>query len=339
MNQEENKKNFILAGDSGGTKTELALFKEQQGRLEKITSQKYFNKDFSNLEDIIIAFLKNKNQNNNFQIDSACIGIAGPVINGKVKSTNLSWELDEKVLSEKFKIKNFRLANDLEIIAAGVAKINEEDLITLYKGKGEKKLNNKVIIAPGTGLGQAVLIYNKGQCNILSTEGGHTDFAPSDEIEIELLKYLKKKFSHVSCERIASGLGMVNIFNFLREINYAQVSNEVLKRFETEDAAAVISEEGLKKQDKTCEKVLDIFASVLGAQSGNMVLNYKSTGGVYIGGKIPLLNIEKFKDGTFIKSYLNKGRLSYLVEAAPVYIIKNPSIGLIGAAMLSGIKD
>lgn len=337
MNRKNSNENIILSGDSGGTKTELALFKEQNGRLEKLTSKKYLNKDFSNLEDIVRKFLNDKKQHNNFQIDSACIGIAGAVIEGKAMSTNLNWELDEKVLSEKLQIKNFRLANDLEIIAAGVAMINENDLITLYKGDeraGKKNNNNKAVIAPGTGLGQAVLIYDKGVYKILSTEGGHTDFAPSNEIEIELLKYLMKKFEHVSWERVASGLGLVNIFNFLCEINFAEVSDETLNRIKEEDSAAAISELGLNKKDKICEKALDIFASVLGAQSGNMVLNNTATGGVYLGGRIPLENIEKLKDGTFLKSYLNKGRLSLLVDVTPVYIIKDTSIGLMGAANL-----
>lgn len=338
MNQKINKENIILSGDAGGTKTELALFKELNGSLEKLTSQKFFNKDYSNLEDIINSFLT-KNFDGTSEINSACIGIAGPVINGKVKATNLGWDLDEKILSEKFQIKNFRLANDLEIIAAAVADIDKKNLVTVYNGDGKPKEENKAVIVPGTGLGQAALIYNKAKYNILSTEGGHTEFAPTDDIEIELLKYLKQKFKHVSWERIASGSGLINIFNFLYEINYSEVGRKILKRFETEDNAAVISEEGLNGKDKTCKKALDIFASVLGAQAGNMVLNYKATGGVYLGGAILLKNIDKLKDNIFLNSYLNKGRLSYLVEMTPVYLIKDSSIGLTGAALLSGMED
>jgi len=321
---------MILAGDCGGTKTELALYEQKKDELKKIVSEKYLNNDFSNLEDIIFSFLKNKN----VKIESACIGIAGPVEKGKVVSTNLLWDLDEKILSENLGIEKFKLANDLEAIAAAVSAIEEEDLITIYKGAALNDGNNKVIVAPGTGLGVAALINIGNNYKIVATEGGHTDFAPTNEIEIELLKYLKKEFKHVSCERVASGIGLVNIFNFLKITWYSHIDEELSARMENEDPGSVISDEALKK-NPICMKTLDIFASVLGAVSGNMVLNYKATGGVYLGGGIPLKIVEKFKDGTFIKSFLNKGRLSYIVERTPVYIINDESVGTSGAALLA----
>ena len=323
--------NMILAGDCGGTKTELALYEKKNKKPVKVISEKYFNKDFSTLEDIIFSFLRDKNA----KIESACIGIAGPVENGKVISTNLLWDLDEKSLSKTLGIEKFKLANDLEAIAAAVSVIEEKDLIIIHKGSGSNYQANKVIIAPGTGLGVAALIDDGDKYKIVATEGGHTDFAPTNEIEIELLKYLKKEFKHVSCERVTSGLGLVNIFNFLKITWYSHINEELSARIENEDPSAVISDEALKKNNPICVKTLDIFASVLGAVSGNMVLNYRATGGLYFGGGIPLKIIEKFKDGIFMKSFLNKGRLSYIVEKTPVYIINDESAGTSGAALLA----
>lgn len=321
---------MILAGDAGATKTELALFKEENGKLEKQFSEKYFSKEFFSLEDIIFLFLNNIDD----KIEAACVGVPGPVINGEVKSTNLLWELDEKVLSEKLNIKKFNLANDVVAMATAVPYLTYKDLITIYKvNKNEK--GNKIILAPGTGLGQAALFYDKGEFKVISSEGGHSDFAPTDEIEIELLKYLQRKFGHVSYERVASGQGLVNVFNFLKYMNYDSVNEDFLKRLNEEDPAAVISDEALSKKSKICEKALDIFVSVLGSQAGNMVLNLNATGGVYIGGGIPMKIIDKLVDGIFVKSFLNKGRLRYLVEKTPVYVIKDTSIGLYGAAILA----
>jgi len=322
---------MILAGDCGGTKTELALYEQENEKPVKIISEKYFNKNFSTLEDIVFSFLSDKNT----KIESACIGIAGPVEEGRVISTNLLWDLDERILSENLGIEKFKLANDLEAIASAVSVIEEKDLIIIYKGAESEYRANKVIIAPGTGLGVAALVDIGDNYKIVATEGGHTDFALTDEIEIELLKYLKKEFKHVSCERVASGLGLVNIFNFLKSTWYSHIDEELSARMENEDPGLVISDEALKKNNPICLKALDIFASVLGAVSGNLVLNYKAIGGVYLAGGIPMKIIEKLKDGTFMKSFLNKGRLSYIVEKTPVYIINDESAGTHGAALLA----
>lgn len=322
---------MILSGDAGATKTELALFSVVEGKLQKIISERFESNDHPSLDAMIRKFLLGKET----EITSACIGIAGTVTEGIGRSTNLPWLLDEKELSDKLNIPVFRLANDLEILAAAVPYIQKHDLFTLYEGKYNSENDNKAVIAPGTGLGQAALIYSGDKFTVVATEGGHTDFAASDELEFMLYKYLKNIFGHVSYERIASGLGLVNVFNFLRDSEFEKVSGRVLQRFIDEDPAAVISGEAINKSCPLCEKALDIFASVLGAQAGNMVLNYKATGGVYLGGGIPLKIIEKLKDGTFLRSYFQKGRLSYLPETAPVYVIKDSSAGLMGAAILS----
>lgn len=323
---------MILSGDAGATKTELALYEQNLKDLKLITSEKFLSREFSSPEEMIRKFLAGKNE----FIDSACIGIPGPVDNGKVRSTNLPWELDEKELSGKLNITMFKLANDLECLATSVNFITEDNLIKISNGIVKSKdTQNKVVIAPGTGLGQAALIYGGNGYKVVATEGGHSDFAPSDETEDELLKYLRKKFGHVSYERIASGSGILNIFEFLRSNEKYTVNSELEQKIKAGDPAAVISEEGISGRSVICEKTIDIFVSVLGAQAGNMVLNYKATGGVYLGGGIPFKIINKLKEGKFLKAFLNKGRLSYLPEAAPVYVIKNESAGTFGAAVIA----
>ncbi len=322
---------MILSGDAGGTKTELALFKNTNGKLQQVISEKYISKDFSGLSKIIESFLKGTDH----KIESACIGIAGTVIDGIGRSTNLPWILDERHLASDLNIETFKLANDLEIIAKAVTVLEQKDVITIYDGDGKKKEGNKVVLAPGTGLGQAALIYENGKYITVATEGGHSDFAASNELEFELYKYSKKKYGHVSYERIASGPGIINVFNFLKDINYSNVSDDLSKKLSSGDEAEVISTEALNKKSRICEKTMDIFASALGAKAGNSVLNYKATGGVYIGGNIALMNIDKLIDGAFLNSYLNKGRLSFLTEMTPVHVIKDKSIGLLGAALIA----
>lgn len=321
---------MILSGDCGGTKTELALYELQDGKLIKIFSERFYNKYFTSLEDIAFSFLRDKNT----RIESACIGIAGPVEDGKVISTNLLWHLDQKLLSVNLGIEKFKLANDLEAIAAAVSIIEEKDLIKIYNGEGIFK-GNKIVIAPGTGLGIAALISEESGFRTAATEGGHADFAPTNEIETGLLSYLKKEFAHVSYERVASGPGLVNIFNFLRSTWYSTISDELSFRMNNEDPPQVITDEALNNNYPICNKALDIFMSILGSVCGNAVLNYKATGGVYLAGGIPLKILQKFREDIFINSYLNKGRLSYIVEKTPVYIINKESPATFGAALLA----
>lgn len=321
---------MILAGDAGATKTELALFEIRDNYPVKVSSKRFFSNEFASLEEIVKAFLSGTGN----YIESACIGAPGPVIGGKILSTNIPWILDEKILSENLNIRNFKLANDLELIATAVGDLKDEDCISVYMPE-ERSLNkSKVVLAPGTGLGQAALLYIGGRHIVVNSEGGHTDFAPSDKIEIELLKYLQKKFGHVSYERIASGRGLLNIYDFLVDEKYFEAGEELELEMKTRNAPGVITDHALAKDSSLCEKALDIFTSVLGAQAGNMVLTFNATGGVYLGGGIPLKIIQKLSEGTFRKSFLEKGRLNYLTESTPVFVIKDPSIALRGAVKL-----
>jgi len=325
------KHNIILAGDIGGTKTLLALFESNKGNPIELRRKRYVSKDFENLEIIVKDFL----DESEIEPQAATFGIPGPVTNGKVKSTNLPWIINEKALSIKTGISIIKIVNDLAATAYEIPFLKKDEVITIKEGNELKEPERFVILAPGTGLGQAFLIYEGRQRFVIPSEGGHSDFAPTDEFEILLFRYLLKKFGHVSYERIISGSGIPNIFNFLIETNFGEPKEETLERMKTEDKAAVISEMALHKKDKVCEKTLDIFVSVLGAHAGNMAITFLANGGVYLAGGIPRKILIKLRDGTFAKSFIKKGRLSEIVKSAPVYVINNEYTALHGAARLA----
>ncbi len=323
--------NIILAGDVGGTKTLFTLFESKEGKLVELRRKRYVSKDFENLDIIIKDFLKELK----LFPQAAAFGIPGPVINGKVKSTNLAWIIDEKVLSIKTGIPIVKIVNDLAATAYEVPYLAKDEVITIKDGIKLKDPERFVVIAPGTGLGQAFLICEGKQKIVIPSEGGHSDFAPTNEFETVLFRYLLKKYGRVSYERIISGSGIPNIFNFLIETNFGEPEKETLERMRTEDKAAVISEMALNKKDKVCEKALDIFVSVLGAHAGNLAITLLADGGVYLAGGIPHKILPKLKDGTFINSFIKKGRLSEIVKHAPVYVINNNYAALHGAARLA----
>ena len=322
--------NIILAGDAGATKTELALCRVGNGKISIMHSEKFSSRNYPSLDVIIKEYLSKQN----ISVDSACIGAPGPKIKGKIISTNLPWILDEKKLSRDLKIKNFKLLNDLEALACSIEYIEKKDLTTLHKGKVTKTKSNIAVIAPGTGLGQAALIYDHHikKYHIVPTEGGHTDFAPDNDLEYGLNKFLKKRYGHVSWERVVSGMGIVNIFDYLESTRKYKTGIELKERFRNEDKASVISSEAKTGKNGICNAVMNIFVSALGRQTANMVMNFKATGGVYLGGSIPIENVSLMKSKIFLSSFLNKGRLSYLSEMTPVYIINDRYSAVKGAA-------
>jgi len=322
---------MILAGDVGGTKTLLALYECENNKLVELNAKSFVSRDFENLETIIKYFLKGREV---FPI-SAAFGIPGPVVNGKVKSTNLPWTIDENILSANTEIAKVKIVNDLAAAAFDIPYLKADELITIKDGTKEKMSERFVIIAPGTGLGQAFLICEGNKKIILPSEGGHSDFAPTNELEAKLFLYLYKKYNRVSYERIISGSGLPNVFDFLVETNYAKPTDETIARIKTEDKAAVISEQAINKKDSVCEKALDIFISVLGAHAGNLVITLLATGGVYLGGGIPHKILPKLQAEAFTKSFVNKGRLKNVVESTPVYVINNNNAALHGAARIA----
>ncbi|ODS31214.1 MAG: Glucokinase [Candidatus Scalindua rubra] len=338
---------MILAGDVGGTKTRLAFYQLEEGRMIQQQTDTFVSRDYSCLEEVVQIFI-NKYE---VSVTKSCFGVPGPVINGEAKATKLPWHFKEEQISRDLNIPTVKLVNDLVATAAAVPHLMPEDLFVLHEGEpldsnienqqhnSSKRLEKREatigVLAPGTGLGQAFLYTNSGQRYIMASEGGHADFAPTTEIEVELFQYLKSKYSHVSYDRILSGPGLVNIYTFLKERGFAPETPELNKRLREEDPGRVITSKGKTGEYELCAKALDIFASILGAQAGNLVLTLMTTEGVYLGGGIPAGIHKKLADGTAVNSYLNKGRLSYLVKNTPLYIILDDHAALLGAAYLA----
>jgi glucokinase len=323
---------MILACDAGGTKTALSVFSIEGKKLKPHKSERYVSNDFNSLEEMICDFLKDTG----YDIQAGCAGVPGPVVDGISNSTNLTWAMDEKKIAETTGIPNFKLVNDLYALASAVPFLDEDDIMTVYEGAGPKSDGVKAILAPGTGLGQGFLVpLENGKFKVIPSEGSHADFAPTDDLQVEMMKFMRAEYGRVSIERVASGLGLKAIFKFLNDTKLAVPGDELLDAIKTEDMAAMISKFALEGTDEFAVLALEIFTRVLGSQAGNLVLTLMATGGVYLGGGIPPKIASKFIEGSFVESYINKGRLSYIVEDTPVYLIKDSNAGLNGAAFIA----
>jgi glucokinase len=329
----------ILTGDAGGTRTRLALHETDERRdrqaLEPVAVDVFPSTSAATLEEIIRRFLERHPIA--ARLDAACIGVPGPVLKGSVRATNLPWLIHEKSISENLDIPKVRLVNDHVATAAALPLLAPEDLITLHPGRAERERRVFAILAPGTGLGQAYsVIGSDGRHHPYPSEGGHVEFAPKDELEFELLKYLKDKLrKRVSIERVLSGPGIMNIYSFLRDRASADEPEALRADLAAAPVpAAVVSGYGLSGRYAICSMALDIFARVLGSQSGDVMLTYLSTGGVFLGGGIPPKVAVKLQSGGTVEAYLRKGRLSPLVEMTPLHIIKNDRAALLGAAAI-----
>ncbi len=324
-------KNTILAGDTGGTKTLLSLYQEQDGERVEIKTSHYSSNDFSSLEAIIQDFL----QDCTGIPMAAAFGIPGPVIDGYVKSTNLPWTLDERELSKQTGIPRVKLVNDLVATAYSLPELTPSELFNIKPGKTPKDPQRYVVLAPGTGLGQSFLVRQNGKTIVIPSEGGHADFAPTNNLEVEVCQFLLNRFGHVSYERIISGKGIPNLFDFLIEAKKMQPEAETLEQMKTRDKATVISEMALKQKDAVCVEAMDIFVSILGANAGNLALSFLADGGIYLAGGIPFKILPKLIDGSFVRNFLNKGRLQWLLDPIPVNVITNNRAALKGSAQIA----
>jgi glucokinase len=321
---------MILAGDIGGTKTNLGLFDVDGGALKLRRFESYPSRNYSGLESIIEEFLGSAGPGS---VNAGCFGIAGPVVDGRSITPNLPWVVATQVLGERFSLASVTLINDLEATAHGIAELKPEEFVTL--NEGEPEIGNAALIAAGTGLGAASLFWNGERHVPSASESGHIDFAPRDKLETQLLDHLLSNSSHVSVERVLSGPGLHNIYGFLRSVNYAEESPDVEARFAGRDPSSVIGNAAIARESDLCVKALDMFVSIYGATAGNVALVLKAVAGVYIGGGIAPKIIEKLKDGTFMKAFTAKGRLAPLLDAIPVRVIMNDKTALLGAARVA----
>lgn len=325
---------LVLSGDVGGTKTRLQItqFKNAQD-FKVIGRDKYFNHEFKSFPEIIKTFLK-QHQIEPASVEATCFAVAGPIINGTVKFTNLPWFVDEQKLRQDLGFKTVKLINDFEAIGYGLDTLKPDDYHVLQKGEFIPK-KVRAIIGAGTGLGVGISVYTDPGFQVIPTEGGHVDFAPTDDVQIDLLQYLHKKLHRVSVERLVSGQGLVNIYNFIREnplLN--EVENPALKLtlFKAEDAAAAISQFAMEKHDPMAMRALDVFIRIYGASAGNLALTTLPHSGLYIVGGIAPKILPQLTDGRFLRAYSDKGRMSNLLANLPIYIVLDTQIGLQGAA-------
>ncbi|MFN2167293.1 MAG: glucokinase [Anaerolineae bacterium] len=317
---------MLLAGDIGGTKTNLALFAPEGGLVPQAGST-FKSTHYPSLKAVVAEFLADTGAT----VERAVFGVAGPVIQGRVEATNLPWIVDAAELEQALHVERVTLLNDLEATAHGVLHLAEDDLFVLNEAPARS--GTKVVIAPGTGLGEAILFYHEGHYYVLPSEGGHTDFGPSSLLELRLLRDLMGKFGHVSYERICSGSGLPNIYAFLKKQGLAPELPEMKKALrKADDPTPLIVGKAIAGECELSIATLNTFVSILGAEAGNLALKVMATGGVYLGGGIPPKILEKLKDGTFMASFVNKGRFADLLAHIPVYVILNDRTALLGTA-------
>jgi glucokinase len=321
---------LILAGDVGGTKVALALFDFQSGNLHHAAEKRYPAKDYPGLEAIVKEFLAEYQQEG--KVSAACFGVPGPVRHGVLRLTNLPWTLDSRKLSLDLGIDHVFLINDLEANGYGIPELKAEQIFTLSAGD-PSSAGSRALISAGTGLGEAFLVWNGKRHIPMASEGGHCDFAARNEDEIDLLRHLQKKLGgRVSYERVIAGVGIKDVYDFLRDVRKMDEPAWLRERMATEDPNAVIGELGERCQNDLCAKTLDIVVGAYGAEAGNLALKVLATGGVYVGGGIAPKILKKLEDGTFMKAFTDKGRLSDLLVHTPVRVILESRAALMGAA-------
>jgi glucokinase len=321
---------LLLAGDIGGTKTALAVFSAERGPRAPLLQAEFPSAKYPSLEVMVREFLARAD----LLVERACFAVAGPVIAGSSKVTNLPWLLAESELRGALRVRSVHLLNDLEAIAGALVVLGPADLHPL--SGGEPVAGGAVaVIAPGTGLGQAFLIWDGSHYRAFSSEGGHADFAPTTELEAGLLIHLLRRFGHVSVERVCSGPGLLNIYEYLRDSGQAPESAELARGLASGgEAPRLISEAALRRPDPDplCRAALDVFVSILGAEAGNLALKVLATGGVYLAGGIPPRILPALGDGRFMRAFLAKGRMGEMLARVPVHVVALRA-ALLGAAL------
>jgi len=324
---------MILAGDIGGTKTRLALFRLDGNALAEVDEETFPSRAHAGLGEILLAFVAARKA----RVAHAGFGIAGPVRDGRCVTTNLPWVVDARDLARDLRIGTASLLNDLEATAYGLAALGPEDLVVLNAGTPDPE-GNAAIIAAGTGLGEAGLSWDGAGLRPFATEGGHADFAPTDDLQIDLLRRLMRdRGGHVSWERVLSGPGLYNIYTFLRDTGRGEEAPWLAERLSREDAAAVIAAAALEGRSELCGKALDLFVRLYGSEAGNLALKVMATAGVYVGGGIAPKIVDRLKGRAFMEAFAEKGRMRALLEAMPVRVVLNDRTALLGAARCAAL--
>ncbi len=331
MGQNTNVK-AILCGDIGGTHTRLGIFVGGKSRPRLTDYQEYQNEQENSLEDILEKFIRRIDS----EVPAAWLAIAGPIENGETRTTNLPWKISEAAIKRRFKFTHVRLINDLSAMVFAVPWLTEKELTIINPGEPEDN-GNVAVIAPGTGLGMALLIRHGRDYRSMASEGGHTDFAPSNEDEWELWKFLNKRFGHVSNERLLSGPGLVNIYHWIVQNKKHASADLTESKKKNQDLPEIITRSALDQTDPACEAALDMFVSILGAVAGNLALMGLTRGGIYLGGGIPPKILPKLykNSGPFFKAFIRKGRFEEWVHKTPVNVITHDNPALLGIASMA----
>src|SRR6185295_16997208 len=316
---------MILCGDIGGTKTKLA-FCERHAPSAPVRVTTFANARVRDLDEILATFLGDDKT----RIDAACLGVAGPVAGSRVETTNLPWVVDADALAKRLETTVF-LVNDLEALAYGVSVLDDASCAVLNPGQRVEH-GTRAVIAAGTGLGEAGLVWDERRCLALASEGGHADFAPRTEREIALLRYLQGVYGHVSYERVLSGPGLANIFAYLRDVERQPVPAALAAACKGADAPAAITGSALADESVIANDAVDLFVSIYGAEAGNWALKLKAVGGVYVGGGIAPKILPKLQDGKFLASFVDKGRFADFLARIPVLVILENDVAIFGAA-------
>ena len=318
---------MILAGDVGGTKCNLALFSESDGKLTPVFSRRFASKEFAQFDLIVKEFSRQAAPHlSSNGILAAGFGVAGPVMHDQVRATNLPWIVDAETLSRELRVPQIVLLNDLGATGRSIEHLAPEEFCVLNPGKSEPG-GTRALIAAGTGLGQSFLVWDGERYRVAPSEGGHSDFAPHTEQQIELLRFMRRRYPQVSWELILSGRGFRTIHEFLApDVKHPSFDDP------DADPAPEITRQGLAKTCPVCAATLDLWTAIYGSEAGNLALNVLALGGVYIAGGIAVKILEKIKDGAFFHAFQDKGTFERLLSNIPVSVVLNESAPLLGAA-------
>ncbi|MCE0523035.1 MAG: glucokinase [Methylacidiphilales bacterium] len=319
---------MFLAGDIGGTKTNLAIYVYENDLLVPKKISAYPSQGHASLAEMVRHFLSDGYS----KVRQACFGVAGPVKGGVVQVTNLPWTVDAAALQAELNFQKVSLLNDLEANAYGINTLLSEELLSLNPQADRSQVGNRALISAGTGLGEAGLLWDGVTHRPFASEGGHASFAPNDSTGDELLIFLRKEHGHVSWERVLSGMGMKNLYHFFRQRSGVAEPDWLSAQLRDGDLGAVVTQAGLAGKDPVCVEALDCFTRNYGAEAGNLALKMLALGGVYIGGGIAQKMLPKMGSSLFLDAFYHKGRMSPLLQSMPVYVILNDKTALRGAA-------
>ena len=327
----------VLVGDIGGTKTGLGVAETDGTRATLSETRRYPSADFDSLESILIQYLQETGQTPDQHCPWGAFAVAGPVQGRRSKTTNLPWEIDADLIEHILGFRRVGLLNDLEAVAWGVAALGPDDLAEIHPG-GEPsdpdvpRVGNACVVAAGTGLGEAGLFWDGARHRPFATEGGHTDFAPADERDLALLQYLQERYGHVSWERVVSGMGIANIYEFMLRWRRSVTPNWLAEEIARGDLAAAVADAAAGGHCAVCVETMDLFFRLYGREAGNMGLKHMALGGVYLGGGIAPKNLPALQRSQFLDGFFSKGRMESLMRRMPVRVILRADTPLLGAA-------